>query len=137
MMVQSQSRVQETPVRGVRVQQVRLLQGSRRSQQARVRRGVRTRRGWLRIMQWLAVWLLALAAVLLAPTVVRALAGPVGGPPVEQVEVRPGDSLWTIAEMYNGGRTDIRETIQEIKNYNRLRESTLYPGQVLLIPLPQ
>lgn len=43
-------------------------------------------------------------------------------------EVRRGDTLWHIARRY-------RTTIAELKSLNRLRSSTLRPGQTLLVPV--
>lgn len=43
-------------------------------------------------------------------------------------EVRRGDTLWHIARRY-------RTTIAELRTLNRLRSSTLQPGQTLLVPV--
>lgn len=84
--------------------------------------------------RWLAILLVAMAVVLLAPKMVRVLAGPAGGPPAEQVVVQAGDTLWTIAAARTGPSTDVRETVQRIRDFNRLAGSTIHPGQVLLVP---
>lgn len=49
-------------------------------------------------------------------------AGPV------RYEVRRGDTLWHIARRYN-------TTIAELRSLNKLRSSTLRPGQTLLVPV--
>lgn len=85
-------------------------------------------------LRWLGALLLALAVLLLAPRVVRVVAGPVGAPPAERWEVQPGDTLWAIASARTAPGTDVRETLQRIKEFNGLRGSTIHPGQVLLIP---
>jgi LysM repeat protein len=49
--------------------------------------------------------------------------------------VQPGESLWTIAkEEYKD--VDLREQIAEIKKANKLRSSSIVPGQRLLLPAP-
>lgn len=52
-----------------------------------------------------------------------------------RIVVRPGDTLWDIAEEYNrDGQIDIRRFIHQIKKDNNLMTSGLTPGQVLYIP---
>ena len=46
--------------------------------------------------------------------------------------VKPGDTLWVIADEHYGG--DPREAIWAIKERNRLRTSTISPGAVLVLP---
>lgn len=53
----------------------------------------------------------------------------------ETITVTYGDTLWDIAVRYNEEGTDIRETLYHIKQANQLRETTIYPGQILQIPL--
>jgi hypothetical protein len=52
---------------------------------------------------------------------------------IETVVVQSNDTLWEIAERL-GTYKDIRYTVQEIKKLNGLRDSTIYPGQELLVP---
>lgn len=47
--------------------------------------------------------------------------------------VQKGDTLWSIAEK-TGFNVDIREIVYRIKALNNLDSSTIYPGDVLLIP---
>lgn len=47
--------------------------------------------------------------------------------------VQKGDTLWGIAEK-TGFNVDIREIVYRIKVLNNLDSSTIYPGDVLLIP---
>jgi len=47
--------------------------------------------------------------------------------------VRPGDSVWDIAERVSPG-TDPRPLVDAIVEANRLDPSSLTPGQTLLIP---
>lgn len=51
------------------------------------------------------------------------------------VVVQEGDTLWTIAAPIaerDGG--DVRSIIHQIKRLNRLEDSTIYPGQPLILP---
>ncbi|WP_366921790.1 LysM peptidoglycan-binding domain-containing protein [Metallumcola ferriviriculae] len=51
-----------------------------------------------------------------------------------QIVVEEGDSLWSICkELQMEG--DIRRMIYQIKIINNLEQSTIYPGQVLLVPV--
>jgi len=50
------------------------------------------------------------------------------------VNVNPGDSLWLLAEKYDNNKIDLRKLIYQIKQINNI-EDTIYPGQVLEIPL--
>jgi hypothetical protein len=56
--------------------------------------------------------------------------------PTESVQVRYGDTLWSIAEARVaavGG--DVREMVQLIRQANHLESSLLLPGEVLEVPL--
>lgn len=53
----------------------------------------------------------------------------------EEVYVRPGDTLWGIAEEFYGSDIDIREAVYEIKKYNDLDGGMLSVGQKLLVPV--
>ena len=46
--------------------------------------------------------------------------------------VRPGDTLWSIAERTHAG--DVREAVWEIEQRNHLGSATLQPGQRLRLP---
>jgi nucleoid-associated protein YgaU len=58
-------------------------------------------------------------------------AGPGGG--VAKVQVRPGDSLWSLAEAYDPG-ADTRLVIQDILQLNSMTSDQVQPGQVLWVP---
>lgn len=47
------------------------------------------------------------------------------------VEVKQGDSLWTISKNFVNESVDIRDYISFIRKVNRLENAVLYPGQVL------
>ncbi len=44
--------------------------------------------------------------------------------------VRPGESLWSIAQTYG-------TTVQTLLQYNQINNSTIYPGQMIVIPAPR
>ena len=52
---------------------------------------------------------------------------------VIKVEVRPGQSLWTMAEAYDPN-ADTRQVIQEILQLNSMSTDQVQPGQVLWMP---
>jgi hypothetical protein len=58
-------------------------------------------------------------------------AGPGRG--VVKVQVRPGDSLWSLAEAYDPG-ADTRLVIQDILQLNSMTGDQVQPGQVLWVP---
>ena len=52
---------------------------------------------------------------------------------ITKVEVRPGQSLWTLAEAYDPN-ADTRQVIQEILQLNSMSSDQVQPGQVLWMP---
>ncbi len=55
-------------------------------------------------------------------------------PPIYQtVSVKPGDTLWEIADKYSQD-TEIREYIYKIKAINDLDSANIYAGQKLYLP---
>jgi nucleoid-associated protein YgaU len=52
--------------------------------------------------------------------------------PEERYVVRPGDTLWAIAETHYAG--DPREGVWKLQRQNELDGTTLVPGQRLVIP---
>lgn len=48
------------------------------------------------------------------------------------VEVKAGDTLWEIARRYGEGG-DVRALISDIKRWNGLEKSEIYPGQRLVV----
>ncbi|MGI6226711.1 MAG: LysM peptidoglycan-binding domain-containing protein [Peptococcales bacterium] len=51
-----------------------------------------------------------------------------------QVNVKPGESLWVIADRYDNNKKDLRKFIYEIKRINNIGD-TIYPGQLIEIPI--
>jgi LysM repeat protein len=52
--------------------------------------------------------------------------------PAGHYRVQPGDTLWGIASSRHGG--DPREGVWKIEQRNHLRDATISPGQVLVLP---
>ena len=80
------------------------------------------RRGWGRVV-------VLATGLLLASGRLAYGSGPMT---VEQVVVKPGDTVWTIAAAHYGG--DPRPHIEEIMAINRLGSPVLTPGETLLLP---
>ncbi|MFZ5639152.1 MAG: cell division suppressor protein YneA [Bacillota bacterium] len=53
----------------------------------------------------------------------------------KQITVKKGDTIWEIARDNKNGGTDIEEVIYAIKQANKIKNSGLYPGQVIKVPL--
>ena len=53
----------------------------------------------------------------------------------EVVYVRPGDTLWSIAEDFYGSDMDMREAVYMIKECSEIESSSLTIGQKLLVPV--
>lgn len=97
-----------------------------------------TRRGRL-VVTAMAVLLVAAGSVALAGAAQAlghsgATARPgAAGAAITKVEVRPGQSLWTLAEAYDPN-ADTRQVVQEILQLNSLSTDQVQPGQVLWMP---
>ena len=53
----------------------------------------------------------------------------------EEVKVVEGDTLWNITSKYLSKDTDIRRMIYDIKEFNKMDTSYIYPGDVIKIPI--
>ena len=51
--------------------------------------------------------------------------------PMQRIEVKAGDTLWSIAERLAPG-ADPREMVYELRSINHLDSAQLQPGQILL-----
>jgi nucleoid-associated protein YgaU len=97
-----------------------------------------TRRGRL-VVTVMAVLLVAAGSVALAGAAQAighsgAQARPgTAGAAISKVEVRPGQSLWTLAEAYDPN-ADTRQVIQEILQLNSMSTDQVQPGQILWMP---
>lgn len=52
----------------------------------------------------------------------------------DEVYVKPGDTLWSIAESHYDKNTDVREAIYAITECNELDDGMIYVGQKILLP---
>ncbi|MBN2796498.1 MAG: LysM peptidoglycan-binding domain-containing protein [Clostridia bacterium] len=50
------------------------------------------------------------------------------------VQVKAGDSLWSIADAYTPDHRDLRETMSIIRRYNHLNSDNLMVGDQLEVP---
>jgi len=104
--------------------------GARGTDFARLR-SVRARgRRWGRRARKLALLVLLLAA---ATFLFARVAMGSGGHATDRLVVRPGDTLWTIAEARYPD-ADPRIKVEEIERANQLPGPVLQPGQVLRLP---
>ncbi|MDR7856200.1 LysM peptidoglycan-binding domain-containing protein [Tissierella sp.] len=53
----------------------------------------------------------------------------------EEVKVVEGDTLWNITSKYLSEDTDIRKMIYDIKKFNNMDTSYIYPGDIIKIPI--
>lgn len=76
---------------------------------------------------------LGLAASMAAPARLLWGAGP---EPVARRSyvVRPGDTLWSIAERIGGGQADPRPLVAAMASTNRVSPGALVPGETLILP---
>jgi nucleoid-associated protein YgaU len=75
---------------------------------------------------------LGVALALLVMVALGAARPSVGAAPETRYTVRPGDTLWSIAEARYGG--DPREGVWKLRDANHLRDSLVRPGQVIVVP---
>lgn len=53
-----------------------------------------------------------------------------------EVTVKAGQNLWQIADTYDNNKIDLRKFIYDIKKLNNIaKDSMIYPGQILKIPV--
>jgi len=52
------------------------------------------------------------------------------------VTVYQGDTIWAIAAAYTEPSKDVRKLIKEICDLNDVSSGKIYPGQVLIVPVP-
>ena len=90
-----------------------------------------TRRG--RLLVFLALLGLALGLLVVATTPATATSDRGSTGVAERVTVRPGETLWGIAERVRPD-ADPRATIARIKDMNGLTSGAARAGQVLLVP---
>ncbi|NLY86075.1 MAG: LysM peptidoglycan-binding domain-containing protein [Tissierellia bacterium] len=52
-----------------------------------------------------------------------------------EVEVVEGDTLWTIVSRYITERDNMQKIIYDIKKFNGMDDSLIYPGDIIKIPI--
>lgn len=93
-----------------------------------------TRRGRVVVAALLLLLALAALALLRAPATASTLVrGASTAPVAERVTVRPGETLWQIAQRAVPG-ADPRDTVARIEDMNGLRSSSVQAGRVLFVP---
>ena len=93
----------------------------------RIQPMARTQVRWARVSS-----LVVVAGVLVAALAGRAGAGSRGeSPAVGVYVVRPGDTLWGIAEGLVGPVGDPRPVVDRLASVNRVRDGVIWPGQEL------
>lgn len=55
-------------------------------------------------------------------------------PQFKYINVQEGDTLWSIASNYMSNK-DIREAIYEIARHNNIQDASIYPGDIIAIPV--
>jgi cell division protein YceG involved in septum cleavage len=55
----------------------------------------------------------------------------------QSIKVTEGDTLWEIAEQYEGEHLSKKEIIVWIQEHNDLDPKTLQPGKEIIIPFPK
>ncbi|HYF92022.1 MAG TPA: LysM peptidoglycan-binding domain-containing protein [Symbiobacteriaceae bacterium] len=98
-----------------------------------VRRPGTKRQRRARTLKALAVILLAILFLFVAPRVVEMMSH-TSAPVTTTYTVTNGDTLWEIATRYSNGG-DVRQTVAAIKRANQLLSATVHPGQELVIPI--
>lgn len=94
-----------------------------------------TRRGRLVVTAAAVLMVAALSVVLAGAAQALGHSGAPArqGSAITKVEVRPGQSLWTLAQAYDPN-ADPRQVIQEILQLNSMSTDQVQPGQVLWMP---
>ncbi|MGD9567883.1 MAG: LysM peptidoglycan-binding domain-containing protein [Sedimentibacter sp.] len=55
-------------------------------------------------------------------------------PQFDYISVKEGDTLWSIASDYAENK-EIREVIYEISEANNIQNASIYPGDIIKVPL--
>lgn len=53
----------------------------------------------------------------------------------EEVFIDKGDTVWNIALKYKPEKYDVRDMVAEIKDFNKLEDLAIKPGEILKIPI--
>ncbi len=52
-----------------------------------------------------------------------------------EIRICEGDTLWNLALEYMPPKYDIRKMVYDIKEYNNLKTSYIFPGDIIKIPI--
>ena len=52
-----------------------------------------------------------------------------------EVEIKEGNTLWSVALKYMPKNYDVREMVFDIKKFNKIESSFIYPGDIIKIPI--
>jgi len=86
-----------------------------------------------RARRWVAVLVIAAAAVVVAP---QAFAQEASGPLASDTYVvAEGETLWAIAQAITPPSRDVRDTVATVKSMNLLESASISPGDQLLVPI--
>ena len=55
-------------------------------------------------------------------------------PQYDYISVKDGDSIWSIASDYSD-KMEIREMIYNISKVNNIQNASIYPGDIIRVPL--
>lgn len=80
-------------------------------------------------------FVLALIMILFSQVINRTVYSSVYQSRYIDIYVTEGDTLWTIAKDYLPEKTDIRKMIFDIKQFNNMETSYIYPGDTIKIPI--
>ncbi|SDX17351.1 LysM domain-containing protein [Marininema mesophilum] len=53
----------------------------------------------------------------------------------QTVEVKAGETIWSLAHLYGDPKDDIRKTVDVIQEANQLDTAIIQPGQKLRVPI--
>lgn len=113
------------------------IQGLTRTSRGHRRASQMARYGiWKPFMKRVVTGVAKVLGLLLVAALTLAIAQSVSG--IERVYtdvvVKPGDTLWVIAQRASDGQRDIRAVVDQIREINGLESVMLRPGQTLKVP---
>ena len=53
----------------------------------------------------------------------------------EEVYISKGDTIWDIALEYKPDKSDVRDIVGEIRDFNKLDDLSIKPGDIIKVPL--
>jgi Tfp pilus assembly protein FimV len=90
----------------------------------------------LQRLSGIEIAILAAVALLLVVGIFSASPHATATGPTQTVQVRPGDTLWSIATLYPVAGLSTAQTAEKIAEDNQLRGRALSAGSVLRVPAP-